>query len=75
MKILECNFQRCNRCCKCLVNDTIKMSSTGKVRFKNEKWDNENWKLNACEAASYCEQNAFDIVDTETLEKQKCFPD
>lgn len=74
MNIFECNFSRCNRCGKCLVNNTIKMNERGEVRFVKTRWHDDEWVHKAMVAASQCDRYAFDAVNTETGEKTPCNP-
>lgn len=74
MNILQCNFLRCNRCGKCLINDTIQMDKHGKVRFVKKHWDDVAWSLKAMAAASQCPIYAFDAVNVETGERTPCKP-
>jgi len=74
MNIFECNFSRCNRCGKCLINNTIKMNDRGEVRFVKARWHDDEWVAKAMAAASMCDQYAFDAVNTETGEKIPCNP-
>ena len=74
MNIFECNFSRCNRCGKCLINNTIKMNKRGEVRFVNTRWHDWDWVVKAMAAASMCDRYAFDAVNTETGERTPCNP-
>lgn len=73
MNIFECNFSRCDRCGKCLINDTIHMNKRGEVRFVNTRWHDRDLVGKAM-AASQCDRYAFDAVNTETGEKTSCNP-
>lgn len=74
MNIFECNFSRCNRYGKCLINNTIKMNDRGEVRFVKARWHNDEWGWKAMAAVSMCDQYAFDVINTETGEKIPCNP-